>query len=78
MESNRDKLEELAELLLKDEVIFKESLEEIFGKRQWKSRTEIVEDMNKVNVGKPKNRGRRPVPKPNNSKPEENTESKES
>ncbi|MGB0918739.1 MAG: hypothetical protein ACPGU4_14185, partial [Flavobacteriales bacterium] len=32
---NRDKLEKLAEELLEKEVIFKENLEEIFGKRQW-------------------------------------------
>ncbi|MFT4595489.1 MAG: ATP-dependent metalloprotease FtsH, partial [Psychroserpens sp.] len=32
---NRDKLEKLAEELLEKEVIFKENLEGIFGKRQW-------------------------------------------
>lgn len=32
---NKDKLKELAEALLDKEVIFKENLEEIFGKRQW-------------------------------------------
>lgn len=32
---NKDKLTQLAELLLEKEVIFKENLEEIFGKRPW-------------------------------------------
>jgi cell division protease FtsH len=40
---HRDKLEALAEKLLIDEVIFKENLEEIFGKRQWEP-AEIVEE----------------------------------
>ena len=40
---HRDKLESLAEKLLIDEVIFKENLEEIFGKRQWEP-AEIVEE----------------------------------
>jgi cell division protease FtsH len=40
---NKDKLEQLAEKLLIDEVIFKENLEDIFGKRQWEP-AEIVED----------------------------------
>ena len=40
---NKDKLEQLADKLLIDEVIFKEDLEEIFGKRQWEP-AEIVED----------------------------------
>jgi cell division protease FtsH len=40
---NKDKLEALAEKLLVDEVIFKENLEEVFGKRQWEP-AEIVEE----------------------------------
>ena len=40
---NKDKLEQLAEKLLIDEVIFKENLEDIFGKRQWDP-AEIVEE----------------------------------
>ena len=35
LSDNRDKLDLLAKLLLEKEVIFKENLEEIFGKRQW-------------------------------------------
>jgi cell division protease FtsH len=33
--ANKDKLETLATLLLDREVIFREDLEEIFGKRPW-------------------------------------------
>lgn len=44
---NKDKLEQLAEKLLIDEVIFKENLEDIFGKRQWEP-AEIVEDKENI------------------------------
>lgn len=44
--ANKDKLTKLADELLEKEVIFKESMERIFGKRPWKSRMEIVEDSN--------------------------------
>ena len=37
---NRDKLEKLAEELLDKEVIFKENLEGIFGKRKWEKKEE--------------------------------------
>jgi cell division protease FtsH len=37
LSENEDKLSLLAERLLSNEVIFKEDLEEIFGKRQWDS-----------------------------------------
>jgi cell division protease FtsH len=40
---NKDKLELLADKLLIDEVIFKENLEEIFGKRPWDP-AELIED----------------------------------
>jgi cell division protease FtsH len=40
---NKAKLELLAEKLLIDEVIFKENLEEIFGKRPWDP-AELIED----------------------------------
>lgn len=39
---NKEKLVQLAELLLDKEVIFKENLQEIFGERQWKSRDEMI------------------------------------
>jgi len=44
--ANKEKLVELAELLLEKEVIFKENLEKIFGKRPWKSRDEVMEAEN--------------------------------
>jgi len=40
---NRDKLEKLAENLLEKEVIFKENLEVIFGKRQWDREEDLAE-----------------------------------
>jgi cell division protease FtsH len=40
LESHKDKLVELAEVLLKDEVIFKDNLEAIFGKRPFDSKIE--------------------------------------
>jgi len=43
---NKEKLVQLAELLLEKEVIFKENLEKIFGKRPWKSRDEVMEAEN--------------------------------
>ena len=42
LEENKDKLTQLAEILLDKEVIFKDNLEEIFGKRPYKSRDEIM------------------------------------
>ena len=41
LEANKDKLTKLAEILLDKEVIFKDNMEEIFGKRPYKSRDEI-------------------------------------
>ncbi len=41
---NKDKLEKLANELLEKEVIFKENLEEIFGKRQWQKEEEEPEN----------------------------------
>ncbi|MGC6526159.1 MAG: ATP-dependent zinc metalloprotease FtsH [Flavobacteriaceae bacterium] len=40
LEKNKDKLIELAEVLLKDEVIFKDNLEAIFGKRPFDNKKE--------------------------------------
>jgi cell division protease FtsH len=37
LKANKDKLTELAEVLLKEEVIFKDNLETIFGKRPFKA-----------------------------------------
>jgi cell division protease FtsH len=46
LEDNKDKLTQLAEILLDKEVIFKDNLEEIFGKRPYKSRDEIMDGEN--------------------------------
>jgi len=43
LEQNREKLDELAQILLEKEVIFKENVEEIFGKRPWDKLEETVE-----------------------------------
>lgn len=43
LEENKDKLTQLAEILLDKEVIFKDNLEEIFGKRPYKSRDEVMD-----------------------------------
>jgi cell division protease FtsH len=41
LEENKDKLTELAEVLLKEEVIFKDNLETIFGKRPFQKEDAI-------------------------------------
>lgn len=48
---NKEKLIQLAEMLLEKEVIFKENLEEIFGHRKWKSRDEVLHDENHPSSG---------------------------
>ena len=42
LRSNREKLDQLAQLLLDKEVIFKENVKEIFGPRQWDKEEEVV------------------------------------
>jgi len=49
LSENKDKLTQLAEKLLSAEVIFKEDLEEIFGKRPW-DKEHVQEDLQKVEV----------------------------
>jgi cell division protease FtsH len=44
LNENKDKLTKLAEKLLEDEVIFKEDLETIFGKRPWNKEDEVKEE----------------------------------
>lgn len=44
LSENKDKLTELAEILLDKEVIFKDNLEEIFGKRPYKTRDDLVRE----------------------------------
>ncbi len=46
LSENKDKLTALATKLLEEEVIFKEDLETIFGKRQWDVLEEVVETAN--------------------------------
>jgi cell division protease FtsH len=45
LENNREKLDQLANLLLEKEVIFKENVEEIFGKRPWDKEEEKGEEV---------------------------------
>ncbi|GGH77139.1 ATP-dependent zinc metalloprotease FtsH [Phaeocystidibacter marisrubri] len=52
LSDNRDKLTELAETLLEKEVIFKENLEGIFGKRPWLDRAARLEK-SEQDVAKP-------------------------
>jgi len=53
---NKDKHHQLADLLMQDEVIYTKSVEQIFGKRKWKSRSDEVlefqEDQAKKNKEK--------------------------
>lgn len=56
LEENKDKLEALAEKLLKSEVIFKEDLIAIFGKRPWDKEEEVkLEVIEKSEENEPKN-----------------------
>ncbi|OIQ28151.1 MAG: peptidase M41 [Bacteroidetes bacterium MedPE-SWsnd-G2] len=48
LEANKDKLTELAEVLLDKEVIFKDNLEKIFGERPFGKTTEETEDATKA------------------------------
>ncbi len=41
--THKEKLSTLAKLLLEKEVIFKENLEEIFGKRPWQTQEDVIE-----------------------------------
>ena len=42
LEENKDKLNQLADILIEKEVIFKDDLETIFGKRTWDKNLEEV------------------------------------
>lgn len=48
LDKNRDKLTALATKLLEKEVIFKEDLEKIFGKREWDMSDETIENITKT------------------------------
>ena len=72
--SNREKHEELANLLVENEVIFTEDVERIFGKRPWVSRMDELMNENKKNENKdPKTESDSDskVEIPNSNKPEE-------
>ena len=58
LKEHEDKLILLAEKLLKTEVIFKEDLELIFGKRIWDKDKELAEEI----LPKPKRRSKKIVP----------------
>ncbi len=45
IKNNKGKVEKLGQLLLEKEVIFSENLEEIFGKRPYKTREEVIEEV---------------------------------
>ncbi|MBI9033743.1 MAG: ATP-dependent zinc metalloprotease FtsH [Bacteroidales bacterium] len=45
IKDNKEKVEKLGHLLLEKEVIFSENLEEIFGKRPYKTRDEVMEEV---------------------------------
>ena len=53
--SNKDKLTQLAEKLLEKEVIFKEDLESIFGKRPFDKDKEPEVTVTKTETEEPKN-----------------------
>jgi len=44
LRSNRDTLDQLAELLLDKEVIFKENVKEIFGPRPWDKEEDLINE----------------------------------
>ena len=45
LEENKDKLTELAEVLLEKEVIFKDNLEKIFGERNFKKEVHLTDQI---------------------------------
>jgi ATP-dependent Zn protease len=70
---NKEKLVQLAELLLEKEVIFKENLERIFGKRPWKSRDEVMEAENFMKKPKDVSEEEPKTDSAKDEKPEEST-----
>ena len=53
LEENKDKLTELAEVLLKEEVIFKDNLETIFGKRPFQ-KEDVIQPAKEITVDEKK------------------------
>lgn len=76
LEDNRDKLTKLAEKLLEKEVIFKEDLEEIFGKRPYGEQEEEIKSSTQTEVKTETVEPTAEVPVEENQT--ENSESKES
>lgn len=54
LKENKDKLQKVAELLLEREVIYKEDMEEIFGKRPFPDREEELKEAQKANKARRK------------------------
>jgi len=74
---NKEKLEALADKLIEKEVIFKEDLEEIFGKRAWEPEVAVTSKQEEQNPTPAEN----PAPvidTPEEEKPSENDELKDS
>ena len=71
LSENKEKAEELATSLLKNEVIFKSDLESIFGERQWKSYEE--EKLNEIDLETKKKKKKKETKKQGKN---DNTETK--
>jgi ATP-dependent metallopeptidase hflB len=74
---NRDKLEALADKLIEKEVIFREDLEEIFGKRAWEPEVTVTSKKEEQNPAPAENSAPVTVT-PEEEKPSENDEIKDS
>lgn len=77
LRENKDKLEKLAEALLEKEVIFKENLEEIFGKRKWDKEEPKKEEVSEVSKTDEKVDTIKAAETTEEKKPEEPTQSSE-
>ena len=71
LETHKDKLTQLAEILLEKEVIFKDNLEEIFGKRPFKTRDEIISGAESAKAASIKEEKRSEKTLPENNDPGE-------
>ena len=75
---NRDKLEALADKLIEKEVIFREDLEEIFGKRAWEPEVAETSKKEEQNPTPAENSAPPVTDIPEEEKPSENNELKDS
>ena len=71
---HKKELEQLAELLLKKEVIFKDDLEKIFGKRKFQTRHEEVEENSKNSKKSDEDKVEKGVSENGSEKKEESSE----